>query len=307
MIWLRYNHCMIAYDTYLNADFELNDPLSTYRHFSSILNIQEGAISIDDRVFHAMPMPMQGRDITLYQVLLDDTGNVKRFKWVFEIKHIATYAWNDKEQTIFYKLHEKGSEQLLTYWLLHTVLPLYFSIEKKYALFHVGAVEIDKKAVFLSAASFGGKSTLTDYFIRRGHVLFSDDRVGTYEEEGKIMVVASYPYHRPYRKMEDLGYAVEHFASEPRPLQCVYELVRSEADDPVFITELFGIEKFKALRYSSDINFSSLKQERFTYLSRVAELVPVYQITVPWDLQRLHEVYAAIIKHSRKIVSLANG
>ena len=162
-------------------------------------------------------------------------------------------------------------------------------------------MEIDEKAVFLSAASFGGKSTLTDYFIRRGHVLFSDDRVGTYEEEGKIMVVASYPYHRPYRKMEDLGYAVEHFASEPKPLQGVYELVRSEADAPVVIIELLGIEKFKALRYSSDINFSSLKQERFAYLSRVAELVPVYQITVPWDLQRLHEVHDAIVQHSRKI------
>ena len=288
---------MIAYDTYLNADFELENPQHTYCHFSSILNIRAASISADDPGLYASPMPMQGRDITLYQGLIEKTDFKKRFEWIFEISRIATYRWSSGEQTIYYMLHEKGNRELLTYWLLHTVLPLYFSIEKKFALFHVGAVGIDNKAIFLSAASFGGKSTLTDYFIRRGHLFFSDDRVGTYEEDGNIMVVASYPYHRPYRKMEDLGFPVKNFASEPKPLRGVYELVRSDADAEIEITELFGIEKFKALRYSSEINFSFLKEERFAYLSRVAELVPAYKITVPWDTQRLHEVYRAIVTH----------
>jgi hypothetical protein len=47
--------------------------------------------------------------------------------------------------------------------------------------------------------------------------------------------------------MEDLGFPVKNFASEPKPLQGVYELVRSDADAKVEIAELFGIEKFKAL------------------------------------------------------------
>jgi hypothetical protein len=290
---------MIVYDTYLNADFELGGPQRTYCHFSSILNIRAAAITTDDPALHALPMPMQGRDITLYQGLLEKTDSKKRFEWIFEISRIATYRWSSGEQTVYYMLHEKGNTELLIYWLLHTVLPLYFSIEKKLALFHVGAVGIDNRAILLSAASFGGKSTLTDYFIRRGHLFFSDDRVGTYEEDGNIMVVASYPYHRPYRKMEDLGFPVKNFASEPKPLQGVYELVRSDADAKIEIAELFGIEKFKALRYSSEINFSFLKEERFAYLSRVAELVPVYRVTVPWDLQRLYEVHEAIVSNSR--------
>jgi len=60
-----------------------------------------------------------------------------------------------------------------------------------------------------------------------------------------------------------------------------------------------GIEKFKLLRYSSEINLSFLKEKRFAFLTRMAKAVPVYKVTVPWDMKRLGEVHAMICKHSR--------
>ena len=35
--------------------------------------------------------------------------------------------------------------------------------------------------------------------------MISDDKVATFIKEELIYAVPSYPYHRPYRKVEDLG------------------------------------------------------------------------------------------------------
>ena len=131
--------------------------------------------------------------------------------------------------------------------------------------------------------------------------MVSDDKVATYEKNGVFFSVPSIPFHRPYRKIEDLGYFVENVASSPKPIHAIYELVKSDAKTDIVISELSGIEKFKSLRYSSEINLSFLKAKRFTFLSRLAKVVPVYKVIVPWDMERLDEVYTAIVTHSRTL------
>ena len=69
----------------------------------------------------------------------------------------------------------------------------------------------------------------------------------------------------------------------------------------VNIVELKGIEKFKAFHYSTFIDFDFMKKERFIFFTEMAKHVPVYRINVPWDLERLDEVYDAIVEHSRTI------
>jgi hypothetical protein len=39
-----------------------------------------------------------------------------------------------------------------------------------------------------------------------------------------------------------------------------------------------------------------MKKERFDFFSKMAMEVPVYKVTVPWDLDRLDEVYEAIVR-----------
>ena len=64
----------------------------------------------------------------------------------------------------------------------------------------------------------------------------------------------SHPHHRPYRKMEDLGFFIENFAIDQKPIHVIYELEKEEEDVSIVIAELKGIEKFKSLRYSSEMN-----------------------------------------------------
>ena len=221
--------------------------------------------------------------------------------WAFEVEDVVSFLWESGTKTLSYMPHKKFTERLLEYWSLHIVIPIYFTVEETYDFLHAGAIEVNEKPILFVAESFGGKSTMTDFFLKQGHALVSDDKVATYEKNEVFFSVPSIPFHRPYRKMEDLGYFVENVASNPKPIHAIYELVKSDAKTDIVISELSGIEKFKSLRYSSEINLSFLKVKRFTFLSRLAKVVPVYKVIVPWDMERLDEVYAAIVTHSRTL------
>ena len=166
---------------------------------------------------------------------------------------------------------------------------------------HVGAVEVDEKPILFSAFSFGGKSTMTDYFLKQGHTLLADDSLGIDKREDGYYAIPSYPYHRPYRELETLGYYTENFSTTPKPVHAVYVLDKSEPDSNIEIVELKGIEKFKAFHYSTFINFDFMKKERFEYFTQMAKHVPVYKITYPHDMKKLPAVYEAIIKHTKEL------
>ena len=203
-----------------------------------------------------------------------------------------TYIINSKEIVIYKE--KKGTDYLIKYWLYHTFFPILLTMEDKYYFLHAGAVEIQNKPILFIANSFGGKSTLTDYFIKKGHFMVSDDKVATYEKHNKIFSVPSYPYHRPYRKMEDLGKYVEKFAKEEKEINCIFNLVKSDKQSSIDISEVRGIEKFKILRFATDIDLPVNKESRFKSLSLIANKVDIYNITIPWDLERLEEVYQKI-------------
>ena len=134
--------------------------------------------------------------------------------WCYEVQDVVTFYWVSGERTIYYELNEEGDANLLSFWFIHLLLPLYMTLENMYDFLHAGAVEVDGKPIFFIAPSMGGKSTMTDYFIKQGHTLVSDDKVPTFIQDEKFIAVGSHPYHRPYRKFEELGYRVEKFTTE---------------------------------------------------------------------------------------------
>lgn len=164
-----------------------------------------------------------------------------------------------------------------------------------------GAVEIEGKSVLFTAESFGGKSTMTDFFMKKDHTLLSDDKVGTFEKEGTFYAVPSHPNHRPHRGVEDLGFHVNNMADKPSKIHAIYTLEKAPHNSKVRIVELRGIEKFKSLKYASELNINFQKAKRFKYLMKMTNTVSVYKITVPWDLERPDEVYKAITSHSRSL------
>ncbi len=219
--------------------------------------------------------------------------------WAMEIRDILTLYWSKKSGEIRYKKGLNYSAKRLQFWLYHTFFPVMLELRGIYHILHVGSVEIVGKPVLFSAHSFGGKSTMTDYFIQRGHTMLSDDALGIEKIGTQYHAIPSYPFHRPYRKPEELGYPVANFATEPKPLHAVYLLEKSDPDATVEIVELKGIEKFKAFHYTTFIDLDFMKRERFEFFMEMAKYVPVYKVMIPWDLDRLPEVYEKIVHWSK--------
>ena len=241
-------------------------------------------------------IPISSGKIRYHSTILFEKANTK-FSWALEIKDVVTLIWDAKERKILYIEGDKYTPTQLRYWIFHTFFPIVLELERTYRILHVGAVEIEGKPVLFSAFSFGGKSTMTDYFIQKGYTMLSDDSMAIDKRGDTYYAISSYPFHRPYRELETLGYPVENFATEPKPLHAVYLLEKSDPDVIVEIIELKGIEKFKAFHYSAFINFSFMKQERFEFFTEMSKHIPVYKVTVPWDLERLDEVYDAILQN----------
>ncbi len=223
--------------------------------------------------------------------------------WGLEVKDILSLLYSSEGDTIYYRKDKAYRPDRLRFWVYHTFFPI--SLERRgiYHILHVGSVEVAGRPILFSAPSFGGKSTMTDYFIRRGHTMLSDDALGIEQRGEEYYAIASYPFHRPYREPEVLGYPVENFATEAKPLHTVYILNKSDETDEIAIREIKGIEKFKAFHFSSFVTFNYMKEERFKFFTQMATKIPMVEVTYPHDLSRLPEVYEAIIAQEESRLS----
>lgn len=221
--------------------------------------------------------------------------------WVFNVENVISFIWETSSHQIRYRYHELATEDIFQFWLYHVVLPIYFSISQTYRFLHAGAVEIEGKPVLFMAPSHGGKSTLTDYFLRRGHPLITDDKMATFERDGLYYAVPSHPYHRPFRTVEVLGHLAQNAATDVNPIHAIYILAKDEPDAVCSIRALKGIEKFSRLHEGGEMNFSFFTPQYVSYLAALANKVPVFSVTVPHDLERLEEVYQIIKEHALEI------
>jgi len=218
--------------------------------------------------------------------------------WALEIEDVVTLIWDGKINTITYIEGEHYTADLLQFWVLHTFFPLVLELANIYHILHVSAIQIKEKIILLSAFSGGGKSTLTDYFIQKGYVIYGDDTVAIYEHENNYEVIASYPYHRPYREPEVLGYPIVNFGIDVEPLSYIYQLEKSGSNADIQIIELSGVEKFEAIYQSMFVTFENMKKERYLFATKMAKYVRVFSISIPWNKERLKEVYQAILTHN---------
>jgi hypothetical protein len=218
--------------------------------------------------------------------------------WALEIKGLMTLIWEGETQTISYVKGQDFSLELLWFWVLHTFFPLVLEWQKVAHILHVGGVEVAGKVLLFSAFSGGGKSTLTSYFLDKGHTIYGDDTVALRMLEGEVEVEGSYPFYRPFRVPEVLGNPIEHFAKKRRRLHAIYQLKPIEKENEVSIRILEGVEKFEALYQSKFITFPFMQKERFLFATALAKRVLVYQLSIPWEKKRLDEVYQAILTHN---------
>jgi len=219
----------------------------------------------------------------------------------YQVENIVEFYWIAGENVIYYEFIGTPDTHLLSFWFTHLMLPFYMALEQMYDIFHGGAVEVEGKPILFLAPSTGGKSTMTDFFIRKNHTLISDDKVPTFIQDGMFYVVGSHPYHRPYRKFEDLGYRVENFIKKFKPIHAFYLLERADKDADISIEEVRGFAKFHSLLPHYLFTFPWNRLKRLEYLSQINNAIRVFRIKVPWDLERLPEVHDAIVSHTNAI------
>jgi hypothetical protein len=294
---------MIVYGTKIKSDIDFPLDLS---HETEVRYEVELSSKVPDKLKNAIicGFPLywaHDRKVYLYSDREFDGSEIKQ-PWCYEVKDVVRFYWVGGERKIYYKLDKKGDENLLGFWFIHLLLPLYMTLENMYDFLHAGAVEVNGKPIFFIAPSMGGKSTMTDYFIKQGHPLISDDKVPTFIENGNFMAVGSHPYHRPYRKFEELGYRVEKFTTNFKPIHAFYELEGVEGDADITIEEIKGFAKFDALLPNYLYMFSYLKPKRLKYLSGMLNSIRVFRVQVPWDMERLTEVHDRICKHTKALI-----
>ncbi len=293
---------MIAYNYTIDFIPKLTHDTAKQQSDKETLVIRE---SNGDDVAKELPYemvftPSQGRELKLF--CSHDFQSLEKEKvWLFEVTNVVSIFWKSGSETLEYAKHKEFNESLLQYWALHIVLPVYFIIEGIYEFLHAGAVEIDDQPVLFIAKSFGGKSTMTDYFMKRGHTMVSDDKVATFVKGGVFYAASSHPHNRPYRNLEDLGLFVEDFSTSPKPLKHIYLLEKSNPSEHIDIYPLTGIEKIMALRSAKEMNLFFPESTQLSYLSYIAQQVLLYKVSVPWDKDRLPEVYDALVTHIKTL------
>lgn len=242
-----------------------------------------------------------GRNVYLYTDRANE-GYAEGQAWCYEIQHVAKFYWYGADRIIYYRFEEQGSSELLGFWFIHQLLPMFMALENMFEFLHAGSVEIDGRAVVFMAPSSGGKSTLTDYFLQKGHRLVTDDKLATFVNNDRFMAVPSHPYHRPFRAFEIFGIRAENIVGAFRPIHVFYLLEKSVHDDEIIIEELNGYAKFASLIEHYLYSFTFLKLKRLGYLGKMSDSVRVFRVKRPWRLERQEEVYHAICNHNRSMV-----
>ncbi len=293
---------MIAYNHYIKFIPGLENDKKMVGTYSNVITVKESFDShLDETLLYELTFHNnQGRDLMLYTDR-EFARTEENQLWAFEVKGVVTFFWHSATLTLEYIKHDNFTEKLFEYWCSHIVLPVFFTIEETFDFLHAGAVEVEGNPILFIADSFGGKSTMTDFFLKQGHTMLSDDKVAMYKKNNQFYAVPSHPHHRPYRKMEDLGFFVQNFSIASKPIHIIYELEKGRVDAEIKIIELQGVEKFKSLRFASEMNVFFQKEKRFYFLMQLANHVPVYKVSVPWDIKRLSAVYDSIVDHSKQL------
>lgn len=237
---------------------------------------------------------MSGRNVRYYtKEPFEKTQHI--VDWAFEVEDVVVLWWCEESEIIYYKRRVHFTVERLLFWVLHTFFPLVLELSHRYHILHTAAVALGDGVILFSAFSGGGKSTLLNYFLQQGHSVYGDDTVAIKKQKNRYHVVASYPFHRPFREIEVLGDSVKNFARTIRPLAKMYLLERVDKNAKVCIVPLHGVEKFKAVYQSAFVTFSFLQQQRYRFSVEMVKHIQVYKISIPWDKNRLEEVYQAIL------------
>ena len=275
-----------------------NEPkLNSETRTKNIIKVEEKEIFLDDFLVKKGSYRLSNQEAFYYAKSSFETKNEPV---ALEIKNIIILYWDSKNRNIFYQKKENYSSNRLRFWIFHTFFPFIIEKEEIAHTLHVGSVVIKNRATLFTAPSFGGKSTLTNYFLKQNHKLISDDNLSIKEIDNNFYAIPSYPFYRPYRKVESLGEYSTNFAQKPKRIETIFKLKRVASKEKVEIREIKGVEKFETTIYMSFIQLPFQTKRRFVFFTKMANALKIYEITIPWDKRELPNIYNQIINQNSR-------
>lgn len=291
----------VVYGVKVYSPVKLPVLISSEGYFDQVLSL-EIKDSNDSEVFFEYYTPVveiHGQETQLFSnISLSSSRLLDERCWRIHIKGLFSFSWGNNSNTLTLKYENRLYLDKLSFWLLHTIIPIYLMLKQSSVLLHASVVEVDNRALSFVAPSFGGKSTLADFFVKQNHPLLSDDKVRLDFTGENYTVFSSYPYRRPYREFEKLGDHSEYFSNKPLPLGNIYVLKYVDPKDNCSIETIQGLYKFEVLKSAYLYEPVSMSKVEMEHLLNLVRHSAVYQVNMPKDIRKLPEVYHMIIEHS---------
>jgi len=266
------------------------------------LLIQENRPSSDHSFQFQVPtVSMHGREVSLSSNLPVNEDRTNRHRqWKFDVARQFSMVWSNQSEEVVVYSKGTADKQVIVFWLLHTVIPAYLMLKQHSFFLHASCVAVDNEAVLFLAPSFGGKSTMVDFFVRQGFQLLSDDKTRVIPGEKEYRVFPSHPYRRPYRKLEVLGEYSAHHGKQSLPINSIFILDLVDLQENISISELSGLEKFECFKTAFLYEPASQTQLEIRAILEMVQHYQIYRVTIPKGLEHLPEVLESILSHIKK-------
>jgi hypothetical protein len=291
----------VVYGIEVHSPVKFPISVSSEGVYDQVLRLEINTLNHQETVFEYQTpaVEIHGRQIQLFSNVAFSSSRISdERQWQVNVEGLFSFSWSNVSDIMSVKYENELNLEKLSFWLLHTIIPIYLTLKQSSLLLHASVVEVENKAIFFVAPSFGGKSTLADFFVKQKHSLLSDDKVRLEFREKNYLAFPSYPYRRPYREFEKLGDHTEYFSHKPLSLGNIYVLNYVEPQDDCSIETISGLHKFEVLKNAYLYEPVSMSKIEMEYLLNLVQHSVVYQVKLPKDITKLTQVYRMIIAHS---------
>lgn len=193
---------------------------------------------------------------------------------------------------------------------------------------HASVISLEKSAIAFAGISGRGKTTLAAAFAACGHAFLSEDILELRKTDGRISAQPTRPVLRLYEDSARAVMAIDGsdgdagsgqklalpssnlhpYRSEALPLEAIYILAEPDSKS-VSVHSLHPAEALAAIckhTFILDVEDRERLRAHFERLAKLAESIPIYELSYPRDYAKLPEVIDHIIKLSSEGKALAD-
>jgi len=295
---------MVLYGMRIDADFVVPYRMPAKGESRGRLSLQEGIPPDEEarlRLGMCIYTAYHGRRVFFYASRPLDEGIREGDLLGYEAEGVGRFLWRHGSETVRYRRLEEGSAERFAFWIIHPFVPFWMTLEGRSVLLHCGAVEIGGGAVLFVSDYNGGKSTLVEALLRRGHALVADDLLPIVEEGESCGCLPSHPYRWSSRERESLGTYHPRLTRGWLPIRALYFLERGSPEEGVAIEPVRGIERFVGLKNHGIVyTFPGRLLEHNRRIEALANRLPLYRLRRPWGMEWMEETCGRLMRHMKE-------